>query len=114
MDTKETQAKIRSVAETLKALSLSGYRTTIANRPRADVPLGEGLSDAAADLFDRVIGNSYIVAEPSGPGGFELFEAGLFEMTFASGEVHYAPTEAAYALLRIDDVLKAERERAGS
>lgn len=93
--TEETRARIAQATDTLKALGQAGYRAHITTSPQAGVPLGEGLSDTAVDLLDLATGNSYDIVKSHAPGGFELFEAGLFELYFTGGEVYFSPTNVA-------------------
>ncbi|OYW67140.1 MAG: hypothetical protein B7Z40_08580 [Bosea sp. 12-68-7] len=93
--TEETRARIAQATDTLKALGQAGYRAHIITSPQAGVPLGEGLSDVAVDLLDLATGNSYDIVKSDAPGGFELFEAGLFELYFTGGEVYFSPTNVA-------------------
>ncbi|RYE88817.1 MAG: hypothetical protein EOP19_00080 [Hyphomicrobiales bacterium] len=77
-----------------------GYRTTISVMPNPACYVGEGLSDAAITLLERLDCKSYTVVDPESrsletrAAATELFEAGLLDLTFGRGQPLAHPDDA--------------------
>ena len=95
MTTTENRELLRDALPTLKALR---YRTTISVPPDPSRSLGDGLSDEAVTLLEKLDGKGYSIVDPEGSSGqaaTELFERGLLNLDVSGGGAYYVANELA-------------------
>lgn len=84
--------------DTLPALKALRYRTTISVPPDPSRSLGDGLSDEAVTLLEKLDGKGYYIVDPEGGSGqaaTELFERGLLNLDVSKGGAYYVANELA-------------------
>lgn len=96
MTTTENRELLRDALPALKALR---YQTTISVPPDPSRAVGDGLSDSAVTLLERLDGKDYYVVDPEGgsaetrAAATELFEAGLLDLRVSGGHALYGTND---------------------